>query len=261
MSPLVDSLKSKECREKNFVATSAKTLEQFQNNGFVILENVISETAIEEMRDSITRLVAQFSFPDEDTLDALIRLNHENDRALYQIYKISHQTASMNRLREQCRRLVEQVTNPEDGVLIDVDSHIIFCIPGCTRLTWGWHQESTYDVFDGKGINFCLPIFHRATKENGTMSLLKGSHRKGKLPFDKVKEQHNGATSLVPKGIEHYEREFEQVYFEANPQDAVMFDRHLIHRSNPNHTSQPRITAVIRFMAIHELPDSLEKPY
>ncbi|GAA5506762.1 phytanoyl-CoA dioxygenase family protein [Novipirellula caenicola] len=234
---------------------------EYEHHGFVVLENVIDASAIAEMRDVITKMVAQYSLPDESSLDACVRLNQENDQALYNVYRVSHQTAAMNRLREQCRGLVEQVTSKDSGVLIDVDSHIIFCIPNSNRLTWGWHQESTYDVFDGDGVNFCLPIFERATRENGSMSVLRGSHVMGKLPFDKVKEHENGATTLVPKGIQEYEEAFEEVVFEADPGSVVMFNRHLIHRSNQNQTPRPRITAVIRFMQIESLPESFEKPY
>ncbi|WP_372725379.1 phytanoyl-CoA dioxygenase family protein [Novipirellula sp.] len=234
---------------------------EYENHGFVVLDQVIDVAAIAEMRDAITKMVAQYSLPGESPMDACIRLNHENDRALYNIYCVSHQSAAMNRLREQCRDIVEQVIPKNSGVLIDVDSHIIFCIPDSTRLTWGWHQESTYDVFDGNGVNFCLPIFERATRDNGSMSVLRGSHVMGKLPFDKVKEHENGATTLVPQGIQEYEEAFDEIVFEADPGSVVMFNRHLIHRSNPNQTPRPRITAVIRFMQIESLPESFEKPY
>ncbi len=83
----------------------------------------------------------------------------------------------------------------------------------------------------------------------------------GKLPFDKVKEHENGATTLVPKRIEEFERNYEEVVFEADPGAVVMFNRHLIHRSNQNRSPRPRITAVIRFMQIESLPESFEKPY
>ena len=240
---------------------TADQLQHYDKDGFLVLDHVIDAAAIAEIRAAIARMIAQYSLPNENLFDACIRLNQENDKALYNVYRVSHQTSAMNRLREQCRQVVEQVMPKDTGVLIDVDSHIIFCIPDSTRLTWGWHQESTYDVFDGNGVNFCLPIFERATRENGSMSVLRGSHVMGKLPFDTVREHENGATTLVPKRIEEFEREFEEVVFEADPGSVVMFNRHLIHRSNHNRSPRPRITAVIRFMQIETLPESFEKPY
>ena len=240
---------------------TADQMRQYDKDGFLVLDDVIDASAIAEIRAAIAKMIAQYSLPNENLFDACIRLNQEDDKALYNVYRVSHQTAAMNRLREQCRRVVEQVMPKDAGFLIDVDSHIIFCIPDSTRLTWGWHQESTYDVFDGNGVNFCLPIFERATRENGSMSVLRGSHAMGKLPFDKVKEHENGATTLVPKRIEEFERNYEEVVFEADPGAVVMFNRHLIHRSNQNRSPRPRITAVIRFMQIESLPESFEKPY
>ncbi|TWU24115.1 Phytanoyl-CoA dioxygenase (PhyH) [Novipirellula galeiformis] len=254
-----DSIVNAACSVESKITAGQRA--SYERDGFLVLEQVIDSAAIDDIRHAIATLIANDSLPGENLFDACIRLNREDDKALHNVYKVSHQTAAMNRLRERCRELVTSLIPQDSGVLIDVDSHIIFCIPDSTRLTWGWHQESTYDVFDGKGINFCLPIFERATRENGSMSVLSGSHTKGKLPFIKMKNHENGATTLVPQGIEALEREFTEVLFEADPGDLVMFDRHLIHRSNSNRSPRPRVTAVIRFMQIETLPASFDKPY
>lgn len=235
--------------------------QQFDGSGYLLLPGTVDPSTIKLMRSTLEKLLAPFAKDGEDFFQTCIRLNAEVSPALYQAYQVSHQTEAMGAMRRACLSQVHRYLGKHEGVLIDVDSHIIFGMPNSTRLTWGWHQESTYDVFDGKGFNFCVPIFEPASVHNGTMSFLKGTHRFGKLPFDKHKEHENGATTLVPKDIGRLQAEHEEVFFEAAPGDAVMFDRNLIHRSNLNRSERPRITAVIRFMEIQELPASFDKPY
>ncbi len=88
-------------------------MRQYDKDGFLVLDDVIDASAIAEIRAAIAKMIAQYSLPNENLFDACIRLNQEDDKALYNVYRVSHQTAAMNRLREQCRRVVEQVM-PKD---------------------------------------------------------------------------------------------------------------------------------------------------
>jgi ectoine hydroxylase-related dioxygenase (phytanoyl-CoA dioxygenase family) len=115
-------------------------------------------------------------------------------------------------------------------------------------------------VFKGAGINFCSPVFEPATRENGTMSMLKGSHKLGSLPYDKQRPE-NGSTTLLPKGIEQIVAAHEEVHFIAEPGDVIGFDRNLVHRSNRNTSPRPRVTAVVQFAVIERIPESLVSPY
>jgi ectoine hydroxylase-related dioxygenase (phytanoyl-CoA dioxygenase family) len=51
------------------------------------------------------------------------------------------------------------------------------------------------------------------------------------------------------------------VHFLAEPGDLIGFDRDLVHRSNPNRSSRPRVTAVVQFAVIDRIPESLQNPY
>jgi ectoine hydroxylase-related dioxygenase (phytanoyl-CoA dioxygenase family) len=115
-------------------------------------------------------------------------------------------------------------------------------------------------VFDGEGINFCAPVFEPATRENGTMSLLRGSHKLGALPYDKLRPE-NGSTTLLPRGIERIVAAHEEVHFLAEPGDLIGFDRNLVHRSNQNRSPRPRVTAVVQFAVVDRIPESLANPY
>ena len=231
-----------------------------EDDGFFIKRQAVSETKISAIRESLENLIHPESKKNESMFDTIARLQFEGDDRLYRLHTLSTNLTVMNTLREECARWVELILGSKYPI-VDVNSHIIFSIPNDKRSMWSWHQESTYDSFEGStGLNFCIPIFERATQENGTMSLLRGSHKLGKLAFEKQRAS-NGSTTLLPKGIEQIVADHEEVHFIADPGDMIGFHRDLVHRSNTNFSTRPRITAVVQFAVIDRIPESLEQPY
>lgn len=231
----------------------------FESDGFFIERNAIPRETIAALRESLSRLLAPESRPGESIYETINRLHSSGDQTLYRLHELSAKLTAMNTLREACAEWARAVLGP-DGLLIDVNSHVIFSIPDDERSMWSWHQESTYDVFKGDGINFCVPVFDPATRENGTMSLLKGSHKLGPLPYDKQRPE-NGSTTLLPRGIEQIVADREEVHFIAEPGDMIGFDRNLVHRSNQNRSPRPRVTAVVQFAVVERIPESIALPY
>jgi ectoine hydroxylase-related dioxygenase (phytanoyl-CoA dioxygenase family) len=230
-----------------------------QSDGYCIKRAGIPTTTITALREALSRLLAPESRPGESVFETINRLQMSGDQTLYRLHELSKNLTAMNTLREICADWARAILGP-DQLLLDVNSHIIFSIPTDERSMWSWHQESTYDVFKGAGINFCSPVFEPATRENGTMSMLKGSHKLGSLPYDKQRPE-NGSTTLLPKGIEQIVAAHEEVHFIAEPGDVIGFDRNLVHRSNRNTSPRPRVTAVVQFAVIERIPESLVSPY
>jgi ectoine hydroxylase-related dioxygenase (phytanoyl-CoA dioxygenase family) len=230
-----------------------------QDDGFFIKRQAILEETIVALREALTRLLAPEGQPGESVFETINRLQGSGDQTLFRLHELSKDLTPMNTLRETCAAWARAMLGA-DRLLLDVNSHVIFSIPEDERSMWSWHQESTYDVFAGAGMNFCAPIFEPATQANGTMSLLRGSHKLGPLPYDKHRPE-NGSTTLLPRDIERIVAEHEEVHFLAEPGDVIGFDRDLVHRSNRNGTPRPRVTAVVQFAVIDRIPESLETPY
>ena len=230
-----------------------------RSDGFFLRRRAVAPELVAALREALTRLLAPEGQPGETAFETIARLHRSGDQTLYRLHELSAKFTAMNTLRELCAGIARPVLGPE-RLLVDVNSHVIFSTPSDDRSMWSWHQESTYDVFDGDGMNFCMPVFEPATRENGTMSMLKGSHRLGALPYDKHRPV-NGSTTLLPKGIERIVAEHEELHFLADPGDLICFDRNLVHRSNPNTSPRPRVTAVVQFAVIERIPPSLANPY
>jgi ectoine hydroxylase-related dioxygenase (phytanoyl-CoA dioxygenase family) len=230
-----------------------------ETDGYFILRGAVPLPTVAAIREALTRLLEPEARPGESVFQTIHRLQAGGDQTLYRLHELSSKLTAMNTLRETCAVLARDVLGA-GRLLLDVNSHVIFSIPTDERSMWSWHQESTYDVFDGEGINFCAPVFEPATRENGTMSLLRGSHKLGALPYDKLRPE-NGSTTLLPRGIERIVAAHEEVHFLAEPGDLIGFDRNLVHRSNQNRSPRPRVTAVVQFAVVDRIPESLANPY
>lgn len=225
----------------------------FERDGFVFLANFVSDQSLTEVRSALTTIFAAYAKPGEDTFATITRLAQHEQDTFYRIYKfIARSFIALSRIRLECLEIAKQLLPA--GSYIDIGSAVIFALPNDKRLIWDWHQETPYDPKIIDAVHFNYPIFERAHLGNGTMSLLKGSHKCGTLPYRKVKVSDNSATSLVPEGMKDLESRFERVDFIADPGDAVVFHNDMIHTSNMNFSGRPRITGLVRIASVDKVP-------
>lgn len=251
------------------MASSAQTIDdsirhQLEAEGYVILKDVVQLSHVEKLRADISQIVSGYGAEGEDVFQTINRLDREDRASLYRIYQFITRTfTSMDAIRSDVMPLLEELLPP--GTIIDLGSAVIFGIPNDDRLTWRWHQEGPYDPAVANILSVNMPVFEPATIENGTISLLKGSHKLGALPFDKEQSAADASTSLIPQNVDQLAEQFDEAYFEAEPGDIILFFEHLIHRSNRNGSNRPRVTFVGRFTSITSLPEHATiidgKPY
>ena len=242
------SAKSPQYLEQDYLTT-------FEKDGYVVLRDFFSEPALEVMRQSLRDVFAIYSKEGEDVFATVQRLATFEKPLFYRIYQfISRSFISLYPVRLECLPIAQSLLGGK--LHIDVGSAVIFALPDDTRLTWDWHQETTYDPEMKDTVHFSFPIFEPATLDNGTMSVLPGSHNLGTLPYDKIQTSSDAATSLVPKGMDKIAKDYEEVHFTANVGDVAVFHNDLIHRSNSNTSGKPRITGLVRIASIDKLPNA-----
>jgi len=104
---------------------------------------------------------------------------------------------------------------------------------------WEWHQDYGYWYQNGcllPDMLSALIAVDRATKENGCLQLLKGSHRMGRIEHGRFGDQ----TGADPERVQEAVKRFELVYFEAEPGDVLFFHANVLHASAPNTSPHPR---------------------
>ncbi len=104
---------------------------------------------------------------------------------------------------------------------------------------WIWHQD--YGYWYGDNCLFpllasCYIAVDPATKDNGCLQVLKGSHLIGRIDHIKVGDQ----TGADPERCVEAEKVCPLVYCEMRPGDALFFDGNLLHRSDQNKSPNPR---------------------
>ncbi len=125
---------------------------------------------------------------------------------------------------------------------------------------WEWHQD--YGYWYNYGCLFptmlsCLIAVDRATRENGCLQVLKGSHRTGRLNHDRINEQ----TVADPERVQAMRDRFELVFLELEPGDAVFFDCNILHRSDANKSEHRRWNYIASYNAVGNQPYKQARDY
>ncbi|NKB66438.1 MAG: phytanoyl-CoA dioxygenase family protein [Candidatus Latescibacteria bacterium] len=117
---------------------------------------------------------------------------------------------------------------------------------------WEWHQDYGYwyKQFLFADMASCMIAVDRATKENGCLQVLKGSHRLGRLEHGITGDQ----TGADMERIRAVEDKFERVYCEMAPGTALFFHSNLLHRSDANDSPMARWSLICCYTAASNTP-------
>lgn len=118
---------------------------------------------------------------------------------------------------------------------------------------WEWHQD--YGYWYNMGCLFpdmasCLISVDRASKENGCLQVLKGSHKLGRMNHGVTGEQ----TGADMERVEAAMKVFELVYCETAPGTAIFFHGNTLHRSDQNRSTNPRWSLICTYNTKHNTP-------
>ena len=118
---------------------------------------------------------------------------------------------------------------------------------------WEWHQDYGYWYQRGclyPDMGSCLIAVDRATKENGCLQVLRGSHKIGRVDHGLVGGQQGADPDRVAAAVERCEL----VYCELEPGDALLFHGNLLHRSDQNRSEHPRWSLICCYNTRHNEP-------
>ena len=118
---------------------------------------------------------------------------------------------------------------------------------------WEWHQDYGYWYRDGclfPDMVSCMIAMDRATKENGCLQVLRGSHKMGRIEHGTT----GGQTGADLERIEHIGKCLELVYVELEPGDTLYFHCNTLHRSDQNRSENPRWSFICCYNAAHNEP-------
>ena len=118
---------------------------------------------------------------------------------------------------------------------------------------WEWHQDYGYWYNNGclyPLLASCLIAVDKATRKNGCLQVIQGSHLMGRVEHGKSGDQTGADLEMVNAAVERLPLE----YIEANPGDALFFHCNLLHRSDQNTSPDPRWSLICCYNAARNNP-------
>ena len=210
----------------------------YHRDGFVIARKFFDKQEIDLLSRAAheDRVLDQHSFSRDDGTGASVRLslwNHPGD-GIYGMFA-------------RCHKLVESVEQLLDDEAYHYHSKMIMKdakIGGA----WAWHQDYGYWYQNGVLTpNLCSVSIavDAATKENGCLLVLKGSHLMGRVDHILSGEQAGADMERVREAMKRYEL----IDCVMKPGDALFFHSNLLHASARNDSDKPRWSMICCYNA------------
>lgn len=118
---------------------------------------------------------------------------------------------------------------------------------------WAWHQDYGYWYNNGclwPDMGSCMIAVDGATRANGCLQVVRGSHRLGRIDHGKVGDQ----TGADAERVAEVTKRLETVYVEMPPGSAVFFHGNTLHRSDQNKSDHPRWAFIACYNTRHNDP-------
>lgn len=243
-------ISSKLIEETKYLSQTQK--QSWNEKGFILIPNFFPEDKCIEINQTVIDIVRSMVGNSEEFNHAYIHQGHIGIREMEPSQKIEniedemskvfrlHQTGIFNEFikRDDLLNIVEDILGENIDCFL---SQFIFKNPGA----WGqpWHQDSSYFPFDRAPQVGAWLATSAATKENGCLVILPGSHKEiihEHLPDDRPGSNY-GYTE-----IKDHDFKKEMPLF-LNTGDLLLFHSFLMHKSYDNKSNNRRTAMVYHF--------------
>jgi len=217
---------------------TADQLSAYERDGYVLVKQLFDTEEIELLQRAAKedRELDAHSFTSADGEGGRIRLslwNHPGD-GIYGMYA-------------RCQRIVDRAEQILDDEAYHYHSKMIMK-EAKVGGAWTWHQDYGYwyqnAVLFPRLTSVTIAV-DAATRENGCLQVIKGSHRLGRIEHVLSGDQAGADENRVKEILER----LDLVYCEMDPGDALFFHCNLLHRSDRNESHNPRWSMICCYNA------------
>lgn len=221
----------------------SERLEEYRRNGYILAKSLFDKDEIDLLHRAAKedRQLDQHSFGRGDGEGGTVRLslwNHPGD-TIYGMFA-------------RCESIVNSAEQILEGEVYHYHSKMIMK-DAKVGGAWAWHQDYGYWYQNGVLFPLLTSAFiavDPATKENGCMQVLKGSHLLGRVDHILTGDQAGADMERVREA----EKRLELVHVEMAPGDVLFFDSNLLHRSDQNRSENPRWSMICCYNAARNNP-------
>jgi hypothetical protein len=216
----------------------------FRRDGYVIIDRLLDEETLVLLRN-IARADRQLQLDADSRGDGeggAVKITVRNDLPTDDIYSAIVRAES----------LVNTMETLLEGEVYHYHHKMILKEPR-EGGAWAWHQDYGYwynycCLFPL--LSSCMIAVDQATRNNGCLQVLKGSHLLGRVDHGKVGDQTGADPERVAAAREH----LELVHVELDAGAALFFDCNLMHRSDQNKSDDPRWALICCYNAARNDP-------
>jgi len=210
----------------------------YEEDGYILVKGMLNpeETGLLSRASREDRVLDQRSFGKGDGEGGTIRLslwNHPTDT----IYGMIARSESIVGTAEKL--LGDEVYHYHSKMIMK-DAKV--------GGAWAWHQDYGYWYQNGvlfPHLTSAYIAVDRATRENGCLQVIRGSHKLGRIEHVLTGDQAGADQGRVDEVL----KRLELVYVEMEPGDALFFHANLLHRSDQNHSDNPRWSMICCYNA------------
>jgi len=222
---------------------SQDQINDFNRDGFILIRSLFDNEEIDLLKKTAVedRELDKHSFGRADGEGGTVRLslwNHPGDN-IYGMIARSH-------------RIVDRVEKLLGDEVYHYHSKMILKDPEIGG-AWAWHQDYGYWYQNGVLFPDLVSVFiavDQATKENGCLQVIKGSHLMGRVEHILTGDQAGADQERVDEAL----KRLELVYCEMERGDTIFFHSNLLHRSDQNKSPNPRWSLICCYNAASNDP-------
>ena len=210
-------------------------LNNFIKNGYVLKQHLFSEEEIDKLDNFIKN---------QSNKDQQVR-NTKSTTGNLSLTLWDHPTDDLFGKFSTNERIVKPMENFLNDEVYHYHSKIIWKKPGDGG--FDWHQDYGYWYNNAclyPDMASCFIMLDNATKENGCLKVLKGTHKVGRIGHG-VSDTPEQTADM--ERIAELEKRHETVFIEAKKGDTLFFHANLLHSSNANKSDSSRRILIVCF--------------
>jgi len=218
-------------------------IKAFHHDGYVLVRGLFNKEEVE----LLGKTVRQDKAMDDNASAADDGKGHPVRLSLW-----NHPGDGIYGMFARCRRIVDSMEQLLDDEVYHYHSKMILK-DARVGGAWAWHQDYGYWYQNGclyPDMASVMTAVDRATKENGCLQVLRGSHKLGRINHVLSGDQAGADMERVNEAV----KQMELVYCEMEPGDSLFFHGNTLHCSAQNESEFPRWTLISCYNAKHNDP-------
>ena len=212
------------------------------DNGYLIVENVLSQEEVERLRQAVTELETHAEHLSETSDRFKFKVFGDGGGKRVQSIAEPHEAGGEWMALARHQRILDVV----EGLLgpnIQLYYSMLMMKPPREGFQAPWHQDFAFFVHDRADLLACMVAIDDATIENGCLRVVPGSHKLGLVNHFK----DGRFTEVVQGDTSAFDDPARQRALPAKAGSLILWHSLTLHSSQPNRSEHPRRAIVLEY--------------